>query len=152
MKITTLLSAGVLLGLGGCASGTASTAGTSTTPPVSTPVARPLHGCDAHGAPRLCPRVSLVKPPAVIKTGETFTFRGRVADPSKNFGYRISVTPGEISNSEEMTTTYHSHKGVVYPTRHWKAERSGANTVCVVGAHGASPHPVAHDCRTFAVR
>jgi hypothetical protein len=150
MKITTTVSAAVvLLGLGGCASGTASTVGTSTFP-LNGP-APPLHGCFTQGVAHLCPTVSLVKPPAVVKKGVTVTFRGRVADPSKNFRYRISVTPGEISNNEEITHTYHAHKAVVYPSRRWSAGQAGRYTVCVVGSHGAAPHPVAHDCRTFTV-
>jgi hypothetical protein len=115
-------------------------------------VAPTYFGCDDKGAPALCPKVALVSPPSVVKRGAIITFQGRVADPSKDFRYRISVTRGGIGQSEEITTTYHAHKAVVYPTRRWTADRQGRYTVCVVGTHTGPPHPVAHDCRTFVVR
>lgn len=112
----------------------------------------PLRGCDDKGAPNLCPAVTLAKPAALIGKGAALTFRGRVGDSSKDFFYRISVTRGSGSNSEEIATTHHAHKAVVYPSRQWSAQRAGLYTVCVVGTHGAPPHPVAHDCHTFTVR
>ena len=112
----------------------------------------PLRGCEDKGAPNLCPAVTLAKPAALIRKGTAVTFRGRVGDSSKDFLYRISATRGSATNSEEITTTHHAHKAVVYPSLQWSAERAGLYTVCVVGTHGAPPHPVAHDCHTFTVR
>jgi len=112
----------------------------------------PLHGCQAVSTVRrLCPTVLVAKPPAGIKLGTTVTFRGRVADPSKDFKYRISVSRGEMDAGVEITDWLRAHKAAVYPARRWKADVPGTHTVCVWGTHWAPPYPVAHDCRTFAV-
>jgi hypothetical protein len=151
MKIIATVSLVALLGCGFVLAVTsASVAGTTRT---SAP--RPLHSCDfTPGLARLCPTVLLAKTRAVIDKGTTVTFRGRVADPSKNFLYRISVTRGDIRTGagEEITNTYRSHKAVVYPSRRWKADVTGVHTACVVGSHMGAPITVAHDCRTFTVR
>ena len=41
------------------------------------------------------------------------------------------MTRGSGSNSEEIATTHHAHKAVVYPSRQWSAQRAGLYTVCV---------------------
>ena len=90
----------------------------------------------------------------MIRKGTTFTFRARVADPAKNFLYRISVSRGDISAGagEEITPTHRSHKPVVYPSRRWTPDVTGVHTACVVGTHTAATVAVAHDCHTFTVR
>jgi hypothetical protein len=118
------------------------------------PVGKPLHGCEFDPSySGLCPAVSLVKPPAIIKKGAAVTFRGRVADRStKFFYYRISVSRGGINAPVEIGLTRRAHTAVVYPTRRWTAKVVGRYTVCVIGSHDASQQAVAHDCRTFTVR
>lgn len=151
MRTIAFVSLIALFGCGFVLAGTsASRAGTTR---ASAP--QPLHGCDfTPGFARLCPTVLLAKPPAVIDKGTTVTFRGRVADPSKNFLYRISVSRGDIraGAGEEITKSYRSRKAVVYPSRRWTADVTGVHTACVVGSHMGAPITVAHDCHTFTVR
>jgi hypothetical protein len=106
-------------------------------------------GCDDKGSPSLCPSVALAKPPSVLRRGASVTFHGRVTDPSARFRYRITVTRGLALHTEEITTTYHSHRAVAYPRRRWASQRAGTYTVCLVATHDAAPYPVAYDCRTF---
>lgn len=152
MKTIAFVPLIALLGCGFVLAGTsASVAGTTR---ASAP--QPLHGCDfTPGFARLCPKVLLAKPPAVIDKGATVTFRGRVADRSKNFLYRISVSRGDIrAGAGEAISgkTFRSRKAVVYPSRRWTADVKGVHTACVVGSHMGAPVTVAHDCRTFTVR
>lgn len=129
----------VLVALGGCASERAA----------ENPTAMTTVGPDQ--CEDGCPSVSLADPPTIIRKGAVATFRGRVEDSSANFLYRISVTRGDVANTEEIAGTFRSRKRVVYPTRRWRAARPGRYRVCLVGVRAAFPHGLNSECRTFSV-
>jgi hypothetical protein len=111
----------------------------------------PKYTCDALPF-ATCLKASLVKPPIVIQKGATVTFRGRVTDRLKDLSYRITVSRGVTNAPIEITAARRSRKAVIYPSRRWKAETTGAYIVCIWGSDGLLPHLGVVDCGNFSVR